>query len=386
MPIRQQYEARVRAGGLERDPAQAKIVALLEALGDELDGYAPARKSSALGWLVRAKAGGDAPRGLYVWGGVGRGKSMLMDMFFDHVAVAKKRRVHLHAFMAEVHAAIYAHRQAVKRGTAKGEDPIEPVAESIARAAHLLCFDEFTVTDIADAMIIGRLFKVLFARGVVVVATSNVDPDDLYKDGLNRSLFMETIELIHTHMDVVKLESRTDYRMEKLAGSTTFHVPADAEAEAALTRTFETLTGRPTGKPGVLKINGRELPVPQQRGNVARFAFADLCGKPLGAQDYLAVAKRFHSVIIDGIPKLAAEQRYEVQRFVRLIDAFYEARVKLFASAEADAAGLFADVDSRDAFECERTISRLVEMRSSAYIGLPHGGAARDGTAGIVDT
>ena len=294
MPIRQQYEARVRAGGLERDTAQAQIVALLEALGEELDGYAPARKSSALGWLVRAKAG-DAPKGLYVWGGVGRGKSMLMDMFFDHVAVAKKRRVHLHAFMAEVHAAIYAHRQAVKRGTAKGEDPIEPVAESIARSAHLLCFDEFTVTDIADAMIIGRLFKVLFSRGVVVVATSNVDPDDLYKDGLNRSLFLETIELIHTHMDVVKLESRTDYRMEKLAGSKTFHVPDDAEAEAALTKTFEMLTGRPSGKPGVLKINGRELAVPQTRGNVARFAFADLCDKPLGAQDYLAVAKRFHS-------------------------------------------------------------------------------------------
>ncbi len=385
MPIRQQYEARVRAGGLERDVAQAKIVALLEALGDELDGYAPARKSSALGWLVRAKAGA-APKGLYVWGGVGRGKSMLMDMFFDHVAVAKKRRVHLHAFMAEVHAAIYAHRQAVKRGTAKGEDPIEPVAEGIAREAYLLCFDEFTVTDIADAMIIGRLFKVLFSRGVVVVATSNVDPDDLYKDGLNRGLFLETIELIQTHMDVVKLESRTDYRMEKLAGSKTFHVPADAAAETALNQTFETLTGRPSGKPGVLKVHGRELAVPQARGNVARFAFDDLCGKPLGAHDYLAIAKRFHSVIIDGIPKLAAEQRYEVQRFVRLIDAFYEARVKLFASAEAEPAELFAAVDSRDAFECERTVSRLVEMRSSAYIGLPHGGASRDGTAGIVDT
>ena len=385
MPIRQQYQSRVRDGGLERDAAQARIVALLDVLGEELDGYAPARKSAALGWLLRSKVGNGAPKGLYVWGGVGRGKSMLMDMFFDHVAVAKKRRVHLHAFMGEVHAAIYAHRQAVKHGTAKGEDPIEPVAEEISREAHLLCFDEFAVTDIADAMIIGRLFKVLFERGVVVVATSNVAPEDLYRDGLNRGLFMETIALISAHMDVVKLESRTDYRMEKLAGSETFHVPADAAAEAALTRAFEALTGRAAGKPTTLRVHGREIAVPQSRGNVARFSFADLCGRPLGAQDYLAIAARYHSVIIDDIPRIQSERRTEVQRFVRLIDAFYEARVKLFASAAAAAVDLFVDVDPRDAFECERTFSRLVEMRSSAYMALPHGGEIR-GTAGIVDT
>jgi len=216
MPIRQLYSARVRTGGLERDAAQEKIVTLLDALAEELDGYAPARKSAALGWLFGAKAG-EAPRGLYIWGGVGRGKSMLMDMFFDEVAVAKKRRVHLHAFMGEVHAAIYAHRQALKRGTVKGEDPIEPVAERIAAEASLLCFDEFAVTDIADAMILGRLFKILFERGVVVVATSNVAPEDLYKDGLNRGLFLESIALIEKHMDVVRLDARTDYRMEKMA-------------------------------------------------------------------------------------------------------------------------------------------------------------------------
>ena len=385
MPIRQLYDARVRNGGIERDSAQERIVALLDALGEELDGYAPARKSAALGWLLRAKAG-PAPKGLYIWGGVGRGKSMLMDMFYEHVAVAKKRRVHLHAFMAEVHAAIYAHRQGVKRGTAKGEDPIEPVAEAIAREASLLCFDEFTVTDIADAMILGRLFKVLIERGVVVVATSNVAPQDLYKDGLNRGLFLDTIALVEAQMDVVQLASRTDYRMEKLAGSETFHVPADADAEAALTKAFETLTGRPTGKPATLKVQGREIAIPQSRGNVARFAFADLCGKPLGAQDYLAIAKRYHSVLIDRIPKVEAAQRTEVQRFVRLIDAFYEARVKLFASADAEPDALFADVDTRDAFELERTVSRLVEMRSTAYLGLPHGGAVRRaGEAGVVD-
>lgn len=386
MPIRQLYDARVRSGAYERDKAQERIVALLDALGEELDGYAPARKSAALGWLLGARSQ-DAPRGLYIWGGVGRGKSMLMDMFYDDVAVAKKRRVHLHAFMGEVHGAIYAHRQAAKRGEARGEDPIEPTADAIAREASLLCFDEFTVTDIADASILGRLFKVLFERGVVVVATSNVAPDDLYRDGLNRDRFLETIALLQAHMDVVELESRTDYRMEKLAGSETFHVPADAAAEAALTRAFATLTGRETGKPATLKVHGRAIAVPQSRGNVARFAFDDLCGKPLGAQDYIAIAARYHSVIVDRIPKVVAAQRYEVQRFVRLIDAFYEMRVKLFASADAEPDALFADVDTRDAFELERTVSRLIEMRSAAYLGLPHGdGRARHAGGAIVDT
>jgi len=276
----------------------------------------------------------------------------------------------------------------LKRGTVKGEDPIEPVADRIAAGASLLCFDEFAVTDIADAMILGRLFKVLFERGVVVVATSNVAPEDLYKDGLNRSLFLPTIALIEEHMDVVRLDSRTDYRLEKLAGAETFHVPADAAAEAALTAAFETLTGRPTGRPTTLKVQGRDIPVPQSRGNVARFTFADLCGKPLGAQDYIAIAKRYHSIILDNIPRVDGAQRYEVQRFVRMIDAFYEARVKLFASAAAEPAELFADVDPRDAFELERTVSRLIEMRSAAYLGLPRGDdvVRRAGATGIVET
>ena len=382
MPIRQLYDARVRSGAFERDKTQERIVALLDALGEELDGYAPTRKSAALGWLLGARSQA-APRGLYIWGGVGRGKSMLMDMFYDNAAVARKRRVHLHAFMGEVHAAIYAHRQALRRGEARGEDPIEPTAEAIAREASLLCFDEFTVTDIADASILGRLFKVLFERGVVVVATSNVAPENLYRDGLNRDRFLETIALIESHMDVVELDSETDYRMAKLAGTETFFVPADAAAEAELGRTFATLTGRETGRPATLKVQGREVVVSQSRGNVARFAFGDLCGKPLGAQDYIAIAARYHSVIVDHIPKVGAAQRTEVQRFVRMIDAFYEMRVKLFASADAEPEALFTDVDTRDAFELERTVSRLIEMRSAAYLGLPHGRARREG---IVDT
>ena len=389
MPIRQAYEMNVREGRIERDAAQQKVAGLLDDLGTALEGYSPARKSAALGWLICARADAAAPIGLYIWGGVGRGKSMLMDMFFDGAKVAKKRRVHFHAFMAEVHAAIFRYRQALKKGTVKGEDPIEPVAEAIALEATLLCFDEFTITDIADAMILGRLFKILFTRGVVVVATSNVAPADLYRDGLNRALFLPSIELIETHMQVVHLQSRADFRMEKLAGAITFHVPADAAAQAALTAAFKTLTGHETGNPATLKVLGRTIEVPQSRGNVARFSFQALCDRPLGAQDFLAIARRYHSVVIDDIPVIQASQRNEAKRFIILIDAFYEAHIKLFASAAAHPADLFAAEDGREAFEFQRTISRLNEMQSSEYMALPHGRGgvkSSDALAGIADT
>ena len=386
MPIRQNYAARVRDGHIERDAAQERVVALLDALGEALEGYSPARKTAALGWLFGTKVGGEAPKGFYIWGGVGRGKSMLMDMFYERATVAKKRRVHFHAFMAEIHATIFKYRQALKKGTVKGEDPIGPVAEGVAAHATLLCFDEFIVTDIADAMILGRLFKVLFTRGVVVVATSNVEPKELYKDGLNRSLFLPSIELIETHMDIVHLESRADYRMQKLAGTETYHVPADAAAAAALTAAFKALTGKESGNPTTLEVLGRSIRVPQSRGNVARFSFKDLCEKPLGAQDYLAIARRYHSVVIDDIPVLSAAQRNPAQRLVILIDAFYEAHIKLFVSAEAEPAALFETADGRAAVEYERTISRLNEMRSADYMALPHGHEMRVDMAGIVDT
>ena len=386
MPIRNVYDAKVRDGQIERDAAQDRIVSRLDVLCEALESYSPARKSAALGWLFGSKAAGQAPRGLYIWGGVGRGKSMLMDMFFDSAQLSKKRRVHFHAFMAEVHAAIFKYRQALKRGEVKGEDPIGPVAEGIAKDATLLCFDEFTVTDIADAMILGRLFKVLLERGVVVVATSNVAPPDLYRDGLNRDLFLPSIELIEARMDVVKLESRADYRMEKLAGAETFHVPAGHDARAALTAAFKFLTGRETGPVASLKVLGRSIEVPQSRGNVARFSFHDLCEKPLGAQDYLAIAKRYHSVIVDDIPVLKASQRNEAKRFIILIDAFYESHIKFFASAAALPENLFEAEDGREAFEFQRTVSRLNEMRSGDYMALPHGAHGQDNTAGIVDT
>ncbi len=385
MPIRTLYEAKVRDGQIERDAAQERVVGLLDALCERIDGYSPARKTSALGWLFGAKTNSGAPKGLYIWGGVGHGKSMLMDMFFERAAVGRKRRVHFHAFMAQVHSDIFQYRQALKRGEVKGEDPIDPVAEAIARTCALLCFDEFTITDIADAMILGRLFKVLFAHGVVVVATSNVEPTDLYRDGLNRQLFMPSIDLLLEHMDVVELAARADYRMEKLAGRLTFHVPAGIASHEALTATFRTLTGRDGGKPSSVRVLGREVEVPEARGSVARFGFADLCARPLGANDYLAIANTYHSVIVDDIPVLKASQRNEAKRFIVMIDAFYEARTKFFASAAAKPAKLFEAEEGREAFEFHRTISRLNEMQSEEYMALPGPTGAR-GQAGIVDT
>ncbi len=388
LSVRSQYDNEVRVGHIHRDAAQEGIAQKLDALNAVLAGYQPARKSAALGWLFGTKSDA-APRGLYIWGGVGRGKSMLMDMFFEHAAIAKKRRVHFHAFMAEVHGEIFAWRQALKKGWVKGEDPIEPVADEIAKVAWLLCFDEFTVTDIADAMILGRLFKALFARGVVVVATSNVEPSRLYQEGLNRSLFLPSIALIEARTEVLKLDSRTDFRMEKMAGAATFHVPADAAAHAALTQAFRTLTGADEGRPTTVRVLGRQIDVPQSRANVARFSFADLCEAPLGAQDYLAIARRYHTVLIDAVPILDASQANEAKRFIVLIDAFYEAHVKLFASAAALPHALFVAIQGHEAFEFARTVSRLAEMQSSDYMALPHGrgGTMRSGNMeGIVDT
>ena len=386
--IRSQYDSEVRVGHINRDPAQELVVQKLDALNVALGTYQPARKSAALGWLFGAKPNA-VPRGLYIWGGVGRGKSMLMDMFFDRATVAKKRRVHFHAFMAEVHGEIFAWRQALKKGWVKGEDPIEPVADEIAKSAWLLCFDEFTITDIADAMILGRLFKALFSRGVVVVATSNVEPQHLYEGGLNRSLFLPSIALIEAKMGVLKLDSRTDFRLEKMAGSATFHVPADASAHAALTKAFRALTGSDEGRPAAMKVLGRTIDIPQSRGNVARFSFADLCEAPLGARDFLAIARRYHTVLIDDIPVLRASQANEAKRFIILIDTFYEAHIKLFASAAAPPPELFLATEGREAFEFARTVSRLIEMQSSDYMALPHGRGGTmksDNMEGIVDT
>lgn len=380
----------VSAGQIEADAAQSAAVQRLNDLAQRLGETRLARKSSALGWLFGAKAEKpQALKGLYIWGAVGRGKTMLMDLFFIEVSAQRKRRVHFHDFMADVHARVHEWRQLSRDGKVKGNDPIAPVAAALADEAWVLCFDEFAVNDIADAMILGRLFSALWERGVVVVATSNVAPNDLYREGLNRALFLPFIAELQTRMDVLRLEARTDYRLEKLSGAPVYHVPADAAADAALDAAWNLLTGNAPASPQVITVRTRKLEVPAAAAGVARFSFSDLCDRPLGASDYLMIAREFHTVIIDRIPVLDYPRRNEAKRFIILIDVFYEHHVKVVASAEAQPQGLYAATEGREVFEFERTISRLIEMRSEAYLAAPHGRIGSDSagdTGGIVET
>ncbi len=382
------YQALIGKRCIEPDLAQIELVARLDALTTQLAGYRPGRRVSALGRLIGAKPG-EPPRGLYIHGAVGRGKTLLMDLFFESAPVAHKRRVHFHAFMADVHARIHRWRQMRKRGEILGDDPIAPIAAALAGEAWLLCFDEFGVRDIADAMILGRLFTALFAAGVVVVATSNVAPGDLYKDGLNRALFLPFVALMRERLDIVELRARTDFRLEKLARAPVYYRPDDARAEAALAAAFLSLTGAERGAPMDIALLGRTLRIPQAFDGVARFSFDDLCRRPLGSADYLAIAERFHTIIVDHIPTLRPDERNEARRFITLVDALYDMKVKLIASAEAEPADVYPAASGAEAFEFARAASRLVEMRSVDYLGEAHGGGdrARSGDlGGLVET
>lgn len=388
--ITDRYAALVEAGAIERDPAQVAVIKKLQALTETLAARRLARKGSALGWLFGKKPDtASAPKGLYVWGSVGRGKTMLMDMFFEAAPVKRKRRVHFHEFLADVHGRINAYRQKIKSGEVKDADPIAPVAADLADEAYLLCFDEFTVTDIADAMILGRLFTALFAAGVVVVATSNVEPSRLYEGGLNRALFLPFIALLQTKVEVLKLDARTDFRLEKLGGAPVYHVPADEKAKAALDTAFKALSGVAQGQRTVLTVQGHDLVLPQAAGSVARASFADLCAQAYGASDYIALAQRFHTLVLDDIPILDFDRRNEAKRFIILIDTLYEHHVKLVASAAAEPHELYRANKGREAFEFDRTVSRLIEMRSEEYLAMPHGrpdSAASGDTTGLVET
>jgi cell division protein ZapE len=386
--IAQQYRALVHDRHFEYDPAQASLAVRLDALGEKLHGYRAETKPSAFAWFIGMKPP-EPSRGIYVHGAVGRGKTMLMDIFFNAAEVPAKRRAHFHGFMADVHARLHRWRQARKKGEVSGEDPIAPVAAELAREASLLCFDEFAVRDIADAMILGRLFTALFEAGVVVVATSNVAPDDLYKDGLNRALFLPFIALLRQRLDIVELDARTDYRLEKLARSPVYYTPLSPKADGALDASFLALTGDERGEPVEIELLGRRLHVPQAASGVARFDFDELCRRPLGSADYLEVADRFHTVLIDRIPVMSASERNEAKRFIILVDALYDMRVKLVVSAAAEPDRLFAGADGAEAFEFARAASRLVEMRSADYLALPHGretGAQAGDLGGIAET
>ncbi|MGQ3673760.1 cell division protein ZapE [Xanthobacter sp. TB0136] len=369
------YAARLASGDINQDAAQAAVVREFARLELELRQHVMAHKSSALGWLFQRKTPQvSTPQGLYIYGEVGRGKSMLMDLFFEALPPKSKRRAHFHAFMGDVHERIYKEREAQKTNPRKNADPIAVVGAELASEARVLCFDEFSVTDIADAMILGRLFEKLFADGVVVVATSNVAPKNLYLNGLNRALFLPFIGEITKRMKVLNLDSPTDYRMEKLEGVHVWHTPLGPEADAAVNAAWSSIVGKLGSTPGALQLKGRTLTIPQMGHGAARFTFSDLCEKPLGPNpDYLAIARQFHTVVVEHIPVLTPGQRNEAKRFISLIDTLYDANVKLIASAAAMPEELYVGADGTEAFEFARTVSRLTEMRSSEYMARPHG-------------
>ncbi|WP_313353332.1 cell division protein ZapE [Paracoccus sp. (in: a-proteobacteria)] len=359
------YEARVTAGRLEPDAAQRGVLPVLDRMVQELAAAAPVPAAvQKTGWLSRLRGNAPAPvpgvKGIYLWGGVGRGKSMLMDLVMEAAPIQAKRRVHFHEFMQEIQVALEGVR---KTGQ---QDAVRPVAKAVAQQARLLCFDEMQITDIADAMIVGRLFQVLFEEGVTVVTTSNRVPEDLYKNGLNRQLFLPFIAQIREKLEVVELASPTDHRQNRDEGGQVWFIPADAQARAHMDALWHAETGS-AGDDGalVLEIKGRKVEIPQHVGRIGRAGFWDICGKPLGPADYLAMAEALDTLFIDAIPRLSQSNYNEAKRFVTLIDALYEARARLIASAADEPEQLYAEGEG--VFEFERTASRLREMRDAGW-------------------
>jgi cell division protein ZapE len=355
-------------GELQRDAQQLAVARKLDHVLSTLKSRKPAAKSSVLGWLFAQQRSADPVRGLYIHGAVGRGKTMLMDILYELAPIERKRRAHFHEFMADVHNRINAHRQKLKRGETRQADPMPPVAASLYEEAVLLCFDEFSVTDIADAMILARLFTELFQRGAVLIATSNVAPDDLYRDGLNRSLFLPFVELLKRYVGIVSLDTPTDYRLEKTRSLPVWLVPLDGLNDVRIEQAWHELTAGAKSRPESIEMKGRKIHVPQAASGAARFTFKELCEAPLGAVDYLAIVRRYKALVIEHIPVLTPEMRNPTKRFINLVDTLYDHHTRLIASAAVMPEELLPVRRGIEGFEFDRTISRLFEMRSADYL------------------
>lgn len=367
--VRDAYLDRVAHGALSRDERQLALADRFDRLTADIRTKRLAAKSSALGWLfAKRREARELVKGLYLHGGVGRGKTMLMDLFFELLPVKRKRRAHFNDFMADVHDRIGRHREALKRGETKEADPIPVVAAALADEAWVLCFDEFTVTDIADAMILSRLFTALFERGVVLVATSNVAPDDLYRDGLNRGLFLPFVTVLKAHCEVLPLDGATDYRLEKLVRIPVYITPCDGEGARLMDEAWEVASSGHQTQPRTIHVKGREVAVPMANGRAARFDFADLCAQPLGARDYLAIAAEFDTILVDCVPAMGLDRRNEAKRFILLVDTLYDRRIRLILSAEVPPQDLYHARSGTEAFEFDRTVSRLIEMQSAEWV------------------
>lgn len=374
------YQEMIECGELKKDAIQAKIVDKLQSLHHALSQESPTAGRGLLGKIFSKPKKANAAKGLYIYGDVGRGKSMLMDLFFDLAPIEDKRRVHFHAFMLELHKEMHDWRymnaaDRMEKFSTADDDPIPPLASKISKSSRLLCFDEFQVTDVTDAMILGRLFGALWQRGVILVLTSNRVPDDLYKDGLNRGLFLPTIEMIKEKLDVEALEGPTDYRLERMKGMEVYHHPLGDVATKALSKSFWRLTDhevddRSEVGPDDIEVQGRILHIPVASRGVAVVSFKKMCGAALGPADYLSLAWKYHTVIMVGIPKLGPENRNEAKRFVTFIDALYENNVKFLCCAEVPPEMLYAEGHGH--FEFQRTVSRLMEMQSKEYLAKGH--------------